>query len=366
LARDEKPAAVERTADYAQRQRSLNNLKQIARAMINYHDTHNQFPADVTDKAGKSLLSWRVELLPYLAPFNENDALYREFRRDEPWDSEHNLKLLAKMPDVFRVGFEPKGATHTYYQRFAIAGLPEVAPARGEYGVGGGGPGGPPAAGGAGSPAGAPPVVPGLPGAAGAGGPGRLGGPAAPATTPRFPLTANDITDGTSNTLGVVEAGPPVPWSKPADFVYDRAKPLPALTGPFANVRHAATLDGAAHALKPNLDETTLRRLIEPNDGNPSPDLRTLRARFPADTDADKKALAKLVEDNRLLVTALEEQLREHAALLALTGQLAKDVDRAEEQNDELKRMLDAFKAKNKKLRDEIGLRPGAGVPNRP
>ena len=66
------------------------------------------------------------------------------------------------------------------------------------------------------------------------------------------------------------------------------------------------------------------------------------------------------------MIAALEEQLREHAALLALTGQLAKDVDTAEEQRDELQRILEALKAKNKKLRDEIGLRPGAGVPKRP
>src|SRR5205823_13461834 len=121
----EKPAVTGRDADYVQRQRSLKNLKAIMIAMHSYHDANGKFPADITDKAGKPLLSWRVELLPYL----EEDKLYKEFQRDEPWDSPHNFKLLAKMPDVYRVAFDPKDATHTYYQRFAITGVAPDGPA---------------------------------------------------------------------------------------------------------------------------------------------------------------------------------------------------------------------------------------------
>jgi hypothetical protein len=217
---------------------------------------------------------------------------------------------------------------------------------------------------------GGPGGAPGLPG--GVGGPGFPGGApgfpgmaGGPPAAPRFPLRMVEVTDGLSNTLGVIEAGPPVPWSKPVDIVYDPSQPLPPLTGPFANVRNAGALDGVVHALRPNLDETTLRRLIEPNDGNILPGLKTLRARFPADTDDEKKALAKLIEDNQALITAIEEQIAEQAALLGLTNKLMKDVDRAEEQQEQLKRLLDSLKAKNKKLRDEIGLRPGAPVPKR-
>src|SRR5262245_44925707 len=43
----EKPAVADRTADYAQRQRSLNNLKAILRAMTNYHDTNGRYPSDI-------------------------------------------------------------------------------------------------------------------------------------------------------------------------------------------------------------------------------------------------------------------------------------------------------------------------------
>ena len=44
-----------------------NDLKQIALAMHNYHDANGHFPTTtVRDKDGKALLSWRVDLLPYI------------------------------------------------------------------------------------------------------------------------------------------------------------------------------------------------------------------------------------------------------------------------------------------------------------
>jgi RNA polymerase sigma factor (sigma-70 family) len=360
--RETKPAAVERVADYAQRQRSLNNLKRIAQAMQKYYDAHDRFPTDVTDKNGKPLLSWRVQLLPYL----EQDHFHKQFNLNESWDSEHNLKLLSRMPDVFRVGFEPKDATHTYYQRFAIAGALWGTMAGPGYSGGSGsaagspdggagpmfpGPGGPPAGMGAG---------PGTPGPSGY--PAGMGSESADITA-RFPLRLAEVTDGTSNTLAVIEAGPPVPWTKPADIAYHSRKPLPVFVGPFANVRNAATLDGSVHGLRPNLDEITLRRLIEPNDGSVLPAVKTLRARFPADTEEEKKALARLLEQNQALIAALEEQISEYAALLALNNKLTRDLDRAEEEQDRLKKMVNDLKAMNKKLRDDLGLRRGAGVP---
>ncbi len=83
----------------AERTRTANNLKQIGLALHSYHDGNGSFPARANfDAVGKPLLSWRVQLLPYL----EHSDLYKQFRQDEPWDSAHNKKLLAKMPDVFR------------------------------------------------------------------------------------------------------------------------------------------------------------------------------------------------------------------------------------------------------------------------
>jgi hypothetical protein len=76
-----------------------NNLKQIGLALHNYYDTHKTFPAAASyDTRGRPLLSWRVHLLPYL----EQEALYRAFHLDEPWDSPHNRQFITRMPAVFR------------------------------------------------------------------------------------------------------------------------------------------------------------------------------------------------------------------------------------------------------------------------
>jgi hypothetical protein len=78
---------------------SRKNLKEIGLALHNYHDTYKRLPNYAsTDMDGKPLLSWRVHLLPYL----EQQQLYSQFHLDEPWDSEHNIKLVKKMPQVFR------------------------------------------------------------------------------------------------------------------------------------------------------------------------------------------------------------------------------------------------------------------------
>src|SRR5262249_18903195 len=91
----------------AARERSLNNLKQLAFAMHTYHDAHKLLPAAASyDRQGKPLLSWRVQLLPYL----EQTNLYNQFKLDEPWDSPHNKKLIAKMPPIYRSAFSRKGA----------------------------------------------------------------------------------------------------------------------------------------------------------------------------------------------------------------------------------------------------------------
>ncbi len=85
--------------EQAARSQCVDNLKQIGLAMHNYVSSHGSFPpAYTTDKEGKPLLSWRVLILPYL----EENALYKEFHLDEPWDSAHNKPLIARMPEAYR------------------------------------------------------------------------------------------------------------------------------------------------------------------------------------------------------------------------------------------------------------------------
>ena len=59
--------------------------------------------AAIVDKKGKKLLSWRVQILPYI----EQDNLYKQFKLDEPWDSEHNKKLIRQMPRIYMLPAAP-------------------------------------------------------------------------------------------------------------------------------------------------------------------------------------------------------------------------------------------------------------------
>ncbi|QDU22917.1 sigma-70 family RNA polymerase sigma factor [Urbifossiella limnaea] len=323
------PPAADRTATASQRRRSLNNLKQILLAVHNYESTYGHLPSDIRDPSGKALLSWRVALLPYL----EQDNLYRQFKLTEPWDSEHNLKLLDKMPPSYRVGFEPAGATHTFYQAFAGPGTP-FGPQR---------PGDPPGAGG------------------GASGPSAgLQPPAGTGVGPRGsrPLRMADVTDGTSNTFGVVEVGPAVAWTKPTDVAYSRKGPLPKLAWPFTNGFHVGMMDGAAFAVRPGLSEADLRKLIEIDDGQPSPDLRKLRPATPADTPEERAMLRDQVARNRTKLVEVERLMKEHVELLGVELGKAADSGTAEEHGAGLDHIIDELRQRNRSLRGQKGEPP--------
>lgn len=83
--------------------RTQSRLHEIAVALHNFHDANGRLP-DIAlppkllrTKANKGL-SWRVYLLPYL---DDGLQLYNQFHLDEPWDSEHNLKLARQIPAAF-------------------------------------------------------------------------------------------------------------------------------------------------------------------------------------------------------------------------------------------------------------------------
>ena len=83
----------------ARRMQCSNNLKQIGLAMHNYHDAFGCFPpAYVPDENGQPMHSWRVLVLPYL----EQKPLYDQYNFDEPWDSPQNLALANLVPPVFQ------------------------------------------------------------------------------------------------------------------------------------------------------------------------------------------------------------------------------------------------------------------------
>ena|SRR5579872_5137533 len=183
------------------------NLKQIGLAFHSFHDVNGHLPVDVVDKDGKPLLSWRVEILPYL----EEAELYKQFKRDEPWDSENNKKLIEKMPKIYAPVRVKAKAGETFYQVFT-----------GEEALFG----------------------------------------------PKKKPTLVQITDGTSNTGMVFEAGEPVIWSKPADLPFDKNKPLPKLGGMFDGECLVVMGDGSVKHLRKKPDEQQLKYLIMPADGN--------------------------------------------------------------------------------------------------
>ncbi len=107
--------AVQAAREAARRTTSMNNVKQILLAILNYEAANGHFPAYANfDENGKPLLSWRVHVLPYL----DQQALYEQFHLDEPWDSEHNRQLIPLMPQVYIDPSSPQYATedgHTHY-----------------------------------------------------------------------------------------------------------------------------------------------------------------------------------------------------------------------------------------------------------
>jgi RNA polymerase sigma factor (sigma-70 family) len=324
-AKDEAP--VERTASASQRQKSLNNLKLIMFAIHNYHDANHTLPADIRDKDGKAVLSWRVAILPYLA----QDTVARGFAMNEPWDSETNLKMLQQIPEVYRVGFEPKGGTHTYCQAFAGPGTPLHPTVL--------------------SPNGQHRAIP----KPGGGVSGREVGPEV--HIPR------DFVDGTQNTLGVVQAGLPVPWTKPADIPFDPQKPVKPVT-PFSNEWHVTTMDGAVYALNRDIDPEILRRLIIINDGEQTPSLDTFRPPLlPAETEAEKRDLRTKIDENQQKINHLRELTKELDELLTLRNRLINDLTDAERFGKYLESRIEILKLWTKATRDDTGLRPGDPVP---
>jgi hypothetical protein len=200
---------VQKVHEAAARTQSSNNLKQIGIALHNYHGDNGRLPpAAISGRDGRPLLSWRVALLPHLG----ENALYNQFRLDEPWDSPHNSQLLAQMPRVYAhpAPKNPAQPGYTFYR--AITG-PRTA-FEGPQGV-------------------------------------RLG----------------DFPDGLANTIVVAEAADAVPWTKPDELVYVPSGPLPRLGDHFGAGRLVLLGDASVRSLSPKISDATLRGAMTRNGG---------------------------------------------------------------------------------------------------
>ncbi len=200
-------AQEERTPDEwaALRQASQENLKEIGIAMQNYHDVNKSFPAAYRSKNGKPLLSWRVSLLPYLGA--SSHQLYGEFHFDEPWDSQHNSALIARMPDVFRSPASKLDGGRTVYL----------------------------------APRGASTMFPG-----------------------KDPVKIRQIRDGTSKTIAIIEVddAQAVPWTKPDDWEVDPDHPKLGFHGPFPDGVNTAACDVSRHFIPLDVEENVLKALL--------------------------------------------------------------------------------------------------------
>ncbi|HYH67784.1 MAG TPA: DUF1559 domain-containing protein [Urbifossiella sp.] len=212
--------AVQKVRDAAGRAQGQNNLKQMGLALHAHHDVTSRLPAAAitnppNSPRGRPLLSWRVAILPYV----EEQALYAQFKQDEPWDSPHNIKLLPLMPKVYASARSPAPPGKTHYQVFTTA---ETAQVKTMF--------------------------------------GRTVG-----------RRIFDVTDGTSNTIMVVEAAEPVEWTRPMDLPFDADDDPPPLGPPGVGGFNALLGDGSVRFFPANTRPEALRIWIGANDGIPNP-----------------------------------------------------------------------------------------------
>jgi hypothetical protein len=209
------PKLIEKIKQESVKNSTMNHLRQIVLALHNFYDAFGRFPPQSLANAdGERLLSWRVLILPFL----EENKLYEQFRLDEPWDSEHNLKLLDKMPKVYSSA-NPEVAADQLRRGVTCF----VAPLTGNSIMGRPGP----------------------------------------------PVRFADILDGTSNTLLLLECNPrqAVPWTKPEDLTIESAAPLMKIIRNDQDFIVIATADGAVYKLRANIDPETFKALLSMNGG---------------------------------------------------------------------------------------------------
>jgi len=103
--------AVHAAREAARRMACSNNLKQIGLAMHNYHDTYKTFPpAYIPAEDGTPMHSWRVLILPFL----EEGYIHDQYDFNEPWDSPANFGLASYQPQIYTCPSD-EGATCSYF-----------------------------------------------------------------------------------------------------------------------------------------------------------------------------------------------------------------------------------------------------------
>jgi hypothetical protein len=181
--------------------------------MLLYADAHKTLPGAVQyeyrdpatgeQKRSEHPHSWRVALLPYL----DAEQIYKQYRFDEPWDSEANKKVMGMMTDVFHDPSDSSPRTNASY--FVLDGSDAM-------------------------------------------------------FNGNKTLSLVGVRDGTSNTMMIAEARRDIPWTKPEDISYaDEA--IPQLGGNHPGIFLAAFADGSVRTIAENADAQLLRAYITPS-----------------------------------------------------------------------------------------------------
>jgi Protein of unknown function (DUF1559) len=204
-----KPALVEVKA-WAKETQQRNTFRKLGLAFHNFHDTMARLPGAGRNREQAPVgLSWRVHLLPYL----DQAPLYSQFKLDEPWDSEHNKKLIEKMPLIFQSpGVDDPGKTTVHV----------------------------------------------------------FTGPGAPFANDKTP-GFREFTDGLSVTILAVLAGPETAdvWTRPGGLDFDPDDPIKSLGIIPGKTILAVFADGAVREFDKEIDAAILRRWIQIADNEP-------------------------------------------------------------------------------------------------
>ena len=194
--------------DETESEQVQDKLRAIALACLNYESAYQKFPSNIVDADKKPLLSWRVAILPFLG--DEGQELYEKFKLDEPWNSEHNVGLLADMPETFKA----PGAS---LLKTTILGFD---------------------------------------------GPGAI---FESGESVRF----GKITDGSSNTILAVHADrqSAITWTKPADIQFYPKEPVTQLAESEDGTVNAVLCDGSNVDVKAEAIQSDLNNLIQKDDG---------------------------------------------------------------------------------------------------
>ncbi|WP_158261134.1 MULTISPECIES: DUF1559 domain-containing protein [Pirellulaceae] len=201
--------AVQQARVAAQRQVSINKMKQIGLALHNYHDTYLSFPpAFIPDENGQPRTSWRASILPFMV-----EGYADEYDYNTAWDDPGNQVAATTFRDAFA---SPHVTQEGYTPYVAVVGPRTAINAQGRTGF-------------------------------------------------------RDVIDGTSNTIFIIEdVNHPVKWSSPNDISPDEVLQR-YQQGDFPESGILVLMADGAVRLVPPGQAKALELLMDRADGQPIP-----------------------------------------------------------------------------------------------